>query len=104
MMKIHEYQAKEIFREYGIRTPTDTMVTTPEDAVHAAELIGLPVVIKAQVHSGGRGKAGGVKKARTLDEVRLAATDILKLTIKDCPVHKIVVTPVVDIKSESYLS
>ncbi len=60
-MKIHEYQAKEIFLKYGIPVPPGEMATTPEQAKEIAQKIGKPVMIKSQVHVGGRGKAGGIK-------------------------------------------
>ena len=63
-MKVHEYQAKALFREYGIAAPEDRVATTAAEAVAAAEEFGLPVVIKAQVHVDGRGKAGGVEVGR----------------------------------------
>jgi len=103
-MKIHEYQAKQLFREYGIPTTRDILVTTPYEAECVAELMGLPVVLKAQVHSGGRGKAGGVKMACRLDQVAAVAEEMLRLTIKGYPVRKILVCPAVRIESESYLS
>lgn len=103
-MKIHEYQAKQLFREFGIRTTQDVLVTTPLEAERAAESMGLPVVLKAQVHSGGRGKAGGVKLAQRLDQVQPFAEKILSLTIKGFPVRRLLVCPAVGIASESYLS
>lgn len=103
-MKIHEYQAKQLFREFGIPTTCDVTVATPYEAECAAEVMGIPVVLKAQVHTGGRGKAGGVKLAQRLDEVGPAAEKILSLTIKGFPVHKLIVCPAVGIQSESYLS
>ncbi len=103
-MKIHEYQAKDLFRAYGICAPPGIAVNTPERAVRAAEKLGLPVVIKAQVHVGGRGKAGGVKLARALSEVSTHAERILGLQIKGLPVRKVLVTPASDIAREVYLS
>ena len=103
-MKLHEYQAKALFREAGIPCPADQMVTTAPDAAAAAEEFGLPVVIKAQVHVGGRGKAGGVKVVGDAAEVVPTAEKILGLTIKDLPVRKIMVTPAVNIEKEVYLS
>jgi succinyl-CoA synthetase beta subunit len=64
MMKIHEYQAKEFFEAAGMPVPSGTVVTNPDDAYAAAKAIGKPVVVKAQVLVGGRGKAGGVKRRR----------------------------------------
>ena len=103
-MKLHEYQAKELFRQAGIPAPEGTMVTTAEDAVTAAEKYGLPVVLKAQVHVGGRGKAGGVKVVSKKEDVKPTADKILNLTIKDLPVNKLLVTPAEDIATEVYLS
>jgi succinyl-CoA synthetase beta subunit len=77
-MNIHEYQAKEILRRYGVPTLQSGVATTPDEAVKAAEAIGGSIwVVKAQIHAGGRGKAGGVKLARSLDEVRSHAAAIL---------------------------
>ena len=70
-MKIHEYQGKEIFRKFGMPTPRGVPAFSVDEAVKAAESLGGPVwVVKAQIHAGGRGKGGGVKLARSLDEVR----------------------------------
>jgi succinyl-CoA synthetase beta subunit len=102
-VNIHEYQAKEIFRKYGIPIPPGEVATTPEQADAIARKFGTTVVVKAQVHAGGRGKAGGVKLARTADEARTIAAQILKLTIKGLPVEKVLVTPAADIASEAYV-
>lgn len=102
-MKIHEYQAKEIFVKAGIPVSNEGVATTPEEADRIAEKIGLPVVIKAQVHVGGRGKAGGVKIAKTRDEVREIASQILGMDIKGLKVKKVLVGEVVDIEKEIYL-
>ncbi|GMV94963.1 MAG: ADP-forming succinate--CoA ligase subunit beta [Candidatus Hydrogenedentes bacterium] len=103
-MKIHEYQAKELFREFGIPAPEGTAVRTADDAVKAAETFGLPVVLKAQVHVGGRGKAGGVKVVTKAEDVKPTAEKILGLTIKDLPVRQLLVTPAANIATEVYLS
>ena len=102
-MNIHEYQAKEIFRKYGIPIPPGEVATTPEEAEAIARKYGTTVVVKAQVHAGGRGKAGGVKLAKTPAEARDVATKILQLTIKGLPVEKVLVTPAADIASEAYV-
>jgi len=102
-VNIHEYQAKEIFRKYGIPIPPGEVATTPEEAEAIARKFGTTVVIKAQVHAGGRGKAGGVKLAKTPAEAKTTAAQILKLTIKGLPVQKILVTPAADIASEAYV-
>ena len=81
-MKIHEYQAKELFRKYGVPVPAGGMATTPAEAVRRArKLPGLPAVVKAQVHAGGRGKGGGVRHAATVAEVEKRAAEILGMTL-----------------------
>ena len=102
-MNIHEYQAKDIFRKYGIPIPPGEVATTPEEAEAVARKFGTTVVIKAQVHAGGRGKAGGVKLARTPEDAKSIAAQILKLTIKGLPVKRVLVTPAADIASEAYV-
>jgi succinyl-CoA synthetase beta subunit len=102
-VNIHEYQAKDIFRKYGIPIPPGEVATTPEEAEAIARKFGTTVVIKAQVHAGGRGKAGGVKLARTPEDAKSIAAQILKLTIKGLPVKRILVTPAADIASEAYV-
>ncbi len=102
-MNIHEYQAKEILRAHGIPVPPGEIATTPKEAVSIAEQYGGTVVVKAQVHSGGRGKAGGVKLATTADEVREHAEAILGMTIADLTVEKVLVTPAEDIDTEAYV-
>jgi succinyl-CoA synthetase beta subunit len=102
-VNIHEYQAKEIFREYGIPIPPGEVASTPEQAEAIARKFGTTVVVKAQVHAGGRGKAGGVKLAKTPGEAKSVAAQILKLAIKGLPVQKVLVTPAADIASEAYV-
>ncbi|MFL2545399.1 MAG: ADP-forming succinate--CoA ligase subunit beta [Longimicrobiales bacterium] len=102
-MDIHEYQAKEILRDNGIPVPPGRVTTDPNDAVSIAKDYGDTVVVKAQVHSGGRGKAGGVKLAGTADEVFAAAEQILGLTISGHTVKEVLITPAEDIDSEAYL-
>jgi succinyl-CoA synthetase beta subunit len=102
-VNIHEYQAKEIFRKYGIPIPPGEVASTPEEAEAIARKFGTTVVVKAQVHAGGRGKAGGVKLAKTPAEAKSVASQILKLTIKGLPVQKVLVTPAADIASEAYV-
>ena len=101
-MNIHEYQAKEIFRAAGIPIPPGEVATTPVEAESIARKFGGTVVVKAQVHAGGRGKAGGVKLAKTPEEAREVAERILSLTIKGLPVQKVLVTPAADIATEAY--
>ena len=102
-MNIHEYQAKEIFRSHGIPIPDGDIATTPAEAEALAKKYGGTVVVKAQVHAGGRGKAGGVKLAKNPKEARDIAEKILALTIKDLPVQKVLVTPAADIATEAYV-
>ncbi|APO45176.1 ADP-forming succinate--CoA ligase subunit beta [Paenibacillus sp. FSL H7-0942] len=77
-MNIHEYQGKEVLKQYGVTVPNGKVAYTVDEAVAAAEALGSPVtVVKAQIHAGGRGKAGGVKVAKSTDEVRAYASEIL---------------------------
>src|SRR5215813_4203451 len=111
-MNLHEYQAKDVFRSYGIPVPAGTVAASAEEAVAAAERLGGPVwVVKAQVHAGGRGKAGGVKLARDLAAVRAAAAGMLgkrlvtAQTVADgLPVERVYVESGSDIAREIYLS
>jgi len=102
-VNIHEYQAKEIFRSHGIPIPEGDVATTPEQAEALAKKYGGTVVVKAQVHAGGRGKAGGVKLAKSPKEAREIASKILGMTIKDLTVEKVLVTPAADIATEAYV-
>lgn len=102
-MNIHEYQAKEILRAYGVPVPPGEVATTPAEAEAIARKYGGPVVVKAQVHAGGRGKAGGVKLASTPEEARAHAEKILGMNIKGLTVQKVLVTPAEEIASESYV-
>jgi succinyl-CoA synthetase beta subunit len=102
-MNIHEYQAKEIFARFGIPVPSGTVVNTPAEAESVAARIGKPVVVKAQVLVGGRGKAGGVKIAQTPAEAKEKAAQILGMDIKGEKVQKVLVTEAVDIAREIYV-
>jgi succinyl-CoA synthetase beta subunit len=102
-MNIHEYQAKEIFRSHGIPVPPGRIARTPEEAEALAREYGGTVVVKAQVHAGGRGKAGGVKLAESPSEARAAAERILGMQIKGLTVGQVLVTPSADIASEAYV-
>jgi len=102
-MKIHEYQAKEIFKRFGIPVPDGKVATTPEEAEKIANELGAPLVVKAQVHVGGRGKAGGVKLVKTPGEAKEAASKILGLDIKGLTVKKVLITKAIDIKDEAYI-
>ena len=102
-MNIHEYQAKDIFRRHGIPVPPGEVASTPEEAEQVARQYGGTVVVKAQVHAGGRGKAGGVKLAKTPAEAKTLASAILGMRIKDLPVQRVLVTPAADIATEAYV-
>ncbi len=102
-MNIHEYQAKEIFRNAGIPVPPGSVARTAEEAEEIARGFGGMVVVKAQVHSGGRGKAGGVKLAKTPEEAREHASAILGMEIKGLEVTQVLVTPAEDIDTEAYV-
>jgi succinyl-CoA synthetase beta subunit len=102
-LKIHEYQAKELFARQGIPIPEGRVATTPEEAEAIARELGGPVVIKAQVHVGGRGKAGGVKIAPNADEARGVAEEILGMKIKGLVVRKVLVAEAIDIATEAYV-
>ncbi len=102
-MKIHEYQAKDILRGYDVPIPRFEIATTPAEARKAAEDIGRMVVVKAQVHVGGRGKAGGVKLAKTPDEAEKHAGAILGMDIKGLTVEKVMISDAVDIDREYYI-
>ncbi len=102
-MNLHEYQARDILRRHGIPVPDSEVATTAAAVRAAAERLGGAVVVKAQVHAGGRGKAGGVKLARTPAEAEAVAGNILGMTIKGLTVQKVLVAPAADIASESYV-
>ncbi|HOE98019.1 MAG TPA: ADP-forming succinate--CoA ligase subunit beta [Candidatus Sumerlaeota bacterium] len=102
-MKIHEYQAKQIFRELGIPVPEGKVAETPDQAVEIARSLGTyPVAVKAQVHVGGRGKAGGVKLAKSAEEAGQHARAILGMSIKGITVKRVLVEAGVDIQREIY--
>jgi succinyl-CoA synthetase beta subunit len=111
-MNFHEYQAKDLFAEYGIPVPAGLVAATPLAAVEAArEMGGETWVVKAQVHAGGRGKAGGVKLASSLEQVRAEAERMLNMKIStyqtgglELPVEHVLIAEAVEIASELYLS
>ena len=104
-MKIHEYQARDLFASYGIPVEKSILCRDVNDAVKAFQELDAPmVVVKAQVHTGGRGKAGGVKLATNEIDVRKHAANILGLDIKGFIVDRILVSRAVDIESEFYVS
>ncbi|MDR1125796.1 MAG: ADP-forming succinate--CoA ligase subunit beta [Deltaproteobacteria bacterium] len=110
-MNIHEYQAKELFRQYGIPVPDGLTAATPEEAESAALRLGGPLVVKAQVQAGGRGQAGGVKLVRTPPEAGNAAAALLGRVLRTRqtgaagkPVHQVLLEKALDISHEYYLS
>jgi succinyl-CoA synthetase beta subunit len=102
-VKIHEYQAKDILARYGIPIQPGRVAFTPEEAEEIAREIGGPVVIKAQVYVGGRGKAGGIQFGDTPEQARASATKVLGMNIKGLTVEKVLVVSKLDIKEEYYL-
>lgn len=102
-MKIHEYQAKEVFAAEGIPIPQGETVTNPIDAYEVAKKYNKPVMVKSQVHVGGRGKAGGIKYAENSEAAKILAQQILGMDIKGLTVKKVLVTVAEDIISESYV-
>jgi succinyl-CoA synthetase beta subunit len=101
---LFEYQAKQLFQRYGVPTGLGEVATTPDEAKSIAARIGGVTVVKAQVKTGGRGKAGGVKIARTPDETREQAEQILGMDIKGHTVHRVLVDPGAQIEAEYYVS
>jgi succinyl-CoA synthetase beta subunit len=102
-VNIHEFQAKDILRKAGVPIPPGRVARTPDEAAAIARDFGGTVVVKAQVHAGGRGKAGGVKLAKSPDEAKSIAAKILGMQIKGLTVHQVLVTPAADIASEAYV-
>ncbi len=102
-MKIHEYQAKDILARYGIPVQPGRVARTPEEAKAIARELGGPMVIKAQVYVGGRGKAGGIQFGDTPEEARAAAAKVLGMEIKGLKVEKVLVVSKLEIKEEYYL-
>ncbi len=102
-MKLHEYQSKRIFAQYGVPIPNGEVASSPAEARAIAENIGKSVVVKSQVLVGGRGKAGGIQLARTPDEAEEVAGHILGMDIKGLTVKKVLVDEAADIRSEIYL-
>ncbi|HXH04582.1 MAG TPA: ADP-forming succinate--CoA ligase subunit beta [Candidatus Competibacteraceae bacterium] len=111
-MNLHEYQAKELFKQFAVAVPRGIKATSPREAVEAAKELGGAVwVVKAQVHAGGRGKAGGVKLARNLQEVEEYAGQMLGSSLKTIqtgdkglPIHSVLIEEGLDIRNELYLS
>jgi succinyl-CoA synthetase beta subunit len=102
-MNLHEYQARAVLKAAGIPVPDGDVATTPAEAEAIARRVGGTVVVKAQVHTGGRGKAGGVKLAKTAAEANEHASRILGMKIKDLVVSKVLVVPAAEIATEAYV-
>jgi succinyl-CoA synthetase beta subunit len=102
-MKLHEYQSKNLFAKQGIPIPKGKVASTPERAKSIAEELGGRVVVKSQVLVGGRGKAGGIKLAKTAEDAENLASKILGMEIKGLPVRKVLIDEAVDIDKEIYL-
>ncbi len=102
-MNLHEYQARDILKRFGVPVPDAEVAATPDEVRAIATRLGGKVVVKAQVHAGGRGKAGGVKLANGADAAKAAASAILGMKIKGLTVHKVLVAPAAEITSESYV-
>ena len=102
-MKLHEYQSKQIFAKYGIPIPKGRVAATAREAEQVAEELGGRVVIKSQVLVGGRGKAGGIRLAKSPEEAEDLATEILGMEIKGLPVRKVLVDEAAQIQKEIYL-
>src|ERR1051325_4606883 len=109
-MKVHEYQAKEILRRYGVPTPRGVVVNTPDEARQAAKELGGRVVVKAQIHAGGRGKGGGVKLAKSPDEAADLTKQMLGMPLvthqtgpEGRVVHKVLIEEALNIDKELYL-
>lgn len=110
-MNIHEYQAKAVLKQYGVKVPEGFVAFTADEAVEAAKKLGTPVtVVKAQIHAGGRGKAGGVKIAKSLDDVRNYATELIGKTLvthqtgpEGKEIKRLLIEQGCDIKKEYYI-
>src|SRR5262245_30280416 len=109
-MHVHEYQAKEILRRYGVPTPRGIVVNTPDEARQAAKELGGRVVVKAQIHAGGRGKGGGVKLAKDADEAAELTKKMLGMTLvthqtgpEGRVVHKVLIEEALNIDKELYI-
>ena len=108
-MKLHEYQAKELLARYGVPTPEGRVARTADEAAEAAEALGGKVVVKAQVHAGGRGRAGGIKLADSADEARAAAEELLGTQLvtfqapQGQPIDAVLVEEQIDVARELYL-
>ena len=109
-MKIHEYQAKELLAKYGVPIPKGRVATTPEEAAEITTELGGKAIVKAQVHAGGRGKAGGIKVVSSAEEATQATKDLIGTTLvtfqtgpEGAPVGSVLVEELVDVETELYV-
>lgn len=102
-MNLYEYQAKELLKKYGIKTPAGIVVNTYDDALKAADKLGFPLVIKAQVHAGGRGKAGAICVVKTAEEFKKEFNRIMGMEVKGLKVKKILLEQALKIEKQIYL-
>jgi len=102
-MKLHEYQSKRLFAAHGVPIPSGDVARTAQEARHIAVELGVPVVVKSQVLVGGRGKAGGIKLAKTPDDAERLAGQILGMKIKGLPVRKVLLDEAASVRQEIYL-
>jgi len=102
-MKIHEYQAKEILRTHGILTPQGIVVDRIDARLSLAENFGFPLVVKAQIHVGGRGKAGAIRVVSNTRELQIGVAEILAMTVKGLKVKKVLIEKALNIKQQFYL-
>ncbi|MFH1862693.1 MAG: ATP-grasp domain-containing protein, partial [bacterium] len=102
-MRLYEFEGKQLFREMKIPTPQGVVVSNVSEAIQAASSLGYPVVLKSQVLTGGRGKAGGIQFTKNEAEVRAKAEQLFKLTIKGFPVERVLVEKKLSVENEFYL-
>ncbi len=102
-MRLYEFEGKELFKKFGIPVPESRLASSPEEAYQAVSDMGRPVALKAQVLTGGRGKAGGIKLVEGPNEARTMADELFKLKIKGYPVERLLIEPKLDIKQEYYI-
>lgn len=104
LLRLYEYEGKEIFSKYGIKVPRGYVISSPDDIEEALRRVGLPAVLKAQVLVGGRGKAGGVRIARSPEEASRLAREMLSMELKGVRVRRVLVEEAIKISKELYLS
>lgn len=103
-MRLYEFEGKEIFSRYGIKIPRGVLISSPDEAIRAVDVVGIPAVLKAQVLVGGRGKAGGVRIANSQEDAVRIASEMLSMELKGIRVRRVLVEEAVKISRELYLS